>query len=221
MRRFGLGSLAVMAVLLGMTACSSSKQEAIQKDKVQARYILHTSGPILYSPNGEPLTGGVLGRPSCYEAASNWFDRVDANHDKMIDRNEYLSDSRIQFLRMDLDGDGAIYPSELLTFRGSFEGTPKHTPSSGPVKDFTADKEEIKARGLIPKYDPDKDADRKRLQDFSDPVMSADTNLDFRVTLDEFTAQGQDVFKLMDQNHDGQLDRLEVLSTCPLIGVVR
>ena len=210
-----------MAVLLGMTACSSSKQNAVQKDKVQARYILHTSGAILYSPNGEPLTGGVLGRSSCYEVASNWFDRVDTNHDKNIDRNEFLADSRIQFLRMDLDGDGAIYPSELLTFRGSFIGTPKHTPSTAPEKDFAAEKDGIKARGLIPKYDLDKESDRARQQDFSDPVMSADANLDFRVTLDEFTAQSQDVFKIIDQNHDGLLDRLEVLATCPLIGAVK
>ena len=219
MRRSGIATLVVMALCGGMMACSSSSKDAAAQKQAQARYLLHTSGPVLYSPNGEPLSGGVLGRPSCLEAVSKWFARVDANHDGAIDRGEFLADARIQFLRMDLDGDSAIYPSELLTFRGSFQGIPKHNDDAPPAESFAEERAQLKAMGLIPSEDPEKDKDKKKLQDFSDPVMSADDNLDFKVTLDEYTSQAQDVFKAADLDHNGKLERIELMAACPPVSL--
>ena len=215
MRRFALAVVMIPALFLGVTGCSSSKQAGVQA-QAKARYLLHTSGPVLYSPNGEPLSGGVLGRPGCFDAVAAWFARVDANRDGQIDRPEFMADARVQFLRMDLDGDNSIYPSELLTFRGSFQGPAPHNAAMpSPAEAFAADRDKLKALGLWPKDDADTDEKTKKLQDYSDPVMTADNNLDFRVTLDEFTALAQDNFKGLDLNHDNKLERYEVFAACP------
>jgi hypothetical protein len=50
--------------------------------------------------------------------------------------------------------------------------------------------------------------------DTSDPVMSADTNLDNKVTLEEFMTYAQKKFLELDSNHDGVLSRDEVLARC-------
>ena len=104
-----LSAIAVLAVVMfgvGLAGCSSSK-DAARERLLQNRYSLRINGSVIFSPNGEPLSGGTLGHPSCVEAIAGWFDRVDTNHDGIIDRNELLADARIQFLRMDRDGDGA------------------------------------------------------------------------------------------------------------------
>ena len=43
---------------------------------------------IIYSPNGEPLTGGPLGHPSCEEVLARWFDRLDVDRRGTIDRDQ-------------------------------------------------------------------------------------------------------------------------------------
>ena len=220
MRGVKNASILLMSLCLGLTACSSSGKDKVRAAKMQARYILHSSGSTVYSPNGEPLTGGVLGRPSCLEAASEWFARVDADHDNSIDLTEFLADARIQFLRMDLDGDGAIYPSELLTFRGALQGPSKRTKYA-PDESFDADRAKLMAMGLIPEDDPDMQTDKNHFHDFSDPVMSADVNLDFRVTQAEFTAQAQEIFKTLDLDHDGKIERIEILAACPPASLIK
>src|SRR5947207_754054 len=44
--------------------------------------------------------------------------------------------------------------------------------------------------------------------DQADPVMSADTNLDFRVSLAEFLAQARRVYARLDAGADGRLTRM-------------
>ena len=210
MRRLPLALIALASLLL-TSACSSSKDAAV-KAKEQARFFLHTSGPVLYSPNAEPMTGGVLGRASCFQALDDWFKRVDTNRDGTIDRAKFMADARIQFLRMDLNGDGVIYPSELRDFRLSFKGTPKHNEHPEDSDAYAAEKAKMKDLGIKLKYS---DEDSDKLQDFSDPVMSADRNLDFRVTMEEFLTQASDIFKSMDINHTGTLDKAKVFASCP------
>jgi hypothetical protein len=48
-----------------------------------------------------------------------------------------------------------------------------------------------------------------------DPVMSADVNLDNRVTLEEFQAQAARTFASLDRNRDGRLSKDEVEASCP------
>ena len=195
--------LMVSAVLLA--GCSSSPKSVTAADK-QYRFQVHSGpGGMLYSPNGEPLTGGPLGTPSCKDAMTHWFALVDGNHDGVIDQTEFTEDARIQFKRMDRDHDGAIYPSELLSYREPFE--------VGLSREVAVAEEDQSSS-------EDSDGKKKKqaaIPDFSDPVMSADANLDFKVTVDEMIAQAQELFKVIDRNHDGKLDKTEILSTCPVV----
>ena len=211
MRRLPLTLAALASLFVGPSACSSHKDTAA-KAQEQARFMLHTSGPVLYSPNAEPMTGGVLGRATCFQALDEWFKRVDANRDGTIDRSEFMADARVQFLRLDLNGDGVIYPSELRDFRLSFKGTPKHNERPEAPDDYAAEKAKLKDRGIKQKYS---DEETDKLQDFSDPVMSADRSLNFRVTMDEFLTQAADTFKDLDSDHTGSLDKARIFAACP------
>ncbi len=55
---------------------------------------------------------------------------------------------------------------------------------------------------------------RASATDRPDPVMSADVNLDNRVTQEEFQAQAARTFASLDRNRDGHLSRDEVAATC-------
>lgn len=225
MRMANIAVLVLVAFGVGLAGCSSSSKDAARDKPLQNRYTLRVNGSVIFSPNGEPLSGGALGRPSCVEAIAGWFDRVDTNHDGVIDRNELLSDARIQFLRMDQDGDGAIYPSELLIFRQSFQTAARRTNNVGggdPATESNAQTmDQLRAMGYASGAVTMDDRYQKKadVADVSDPVMSADTNLDFKVSMEEFTAQAQDLFKSIDTDHDGKIERIEMLGACPNVGI--
>jgi len=111
------------------------------------------------------LSGGILGRPDCDEALAKWFDRVDTNHDGVIDRAEFLADAGAQFARMDLDHDGYVTADELTQYRMPYLGSGDTKPGAKRQRVSQA-----AAEGL------------------EDPVMAADANLDFQVSLTEFLA---------------------------------
>jgi hypothetical protein len=151
----------------------------------------------LYSPNGEPLSGGPLGRPSCKEAMSGWFDRVDADHDGSIDLGEYLADARRQFAAMDLDKDGFITPAELTAYRAPYAVLP------------TA--EERARFGETGRSRSDSGDPR---DDRVDPVMIADVNLRNQVSLADFLTYANRRFAELNVKHDGLLRREEIFATC-------
>jgi len=151
------------------------------------------SARVLFSPNGEPLNGGALGRPKCEDALARWFDRVDADHDGTLARDEFLGDARRQFAVMNLDRDGLLTPSVLARYRAAFAGTPAADAADHP-------------------------RDGKRGADLvtggPDPVMAADVHLRNQVSLDDFLAHAERVFAALDINRDGRLGRDEVLRLC-------
>ena len=157
----------------------------------------HASKGILFSPNGEPLDGGPLGSLSCEEAMSLWFARVDGNGDGAIDRQEFLADAKAQFARMDLDHDGFITSQELWTTRQPYLPTPPRSAKAGEGGNRVRhDRNESPIHAVAPGS--------------ADPVMSADANLDFRVSLGEFTAQADSVFASFDTDRNGRLSLAEI-----------
>ncbi len=157
----------------------------------------HDATPaLLFSPNGEPLSGGV----PCGDAMSQWFGRVDGNHDDRIDRTEFLADARVQFERMDLDHNGFVTADELTAFRIPFLNKSRSD-------DDVAEAPRHRSRG---------EEDGVRPASGTDPVMSADTNLDFKVSLDEFLKQAASIFDHLDTDHDGALSPAEVHGFCPV-----
>ncbi len=172
---------------------------------------------MLYSPNGEPLNGGPLGRPTCREALTRWFDRLASAPDHTITSAAFLADARTQFQRMDIDHNGYLVPEELERFR---------LPYRQPLPPSHRHRDEAQAT------DEDEGAHQGRRHvsggtdhnpagghgngcaSQPDPVMSADTGLDFKVTLDAFLIQARTTFARLDANHDGHLIQAEILGVC-------
>jgi hypothetical protein len=111
MRRLKRCAVVVLALLPALAACGGHRDREPQSAR--------STGP-LYSPNGEPLSGGPLGHPSCQEALAGWFDRIDAHHVGTIDLAAFLADARRQFAAMDLNHDGQITPDELAQYRMAY-----------------------------------------------------------------------------------------------------
>ena len=171
-----------------------------------------------FSPNGEPLTGGTLGYPSCAEAISQWFDRIDSDHDGALTRAEFQADARTQFGRMDLDHDGFITSDELSAFRQPFTETrsePRERQATPPEAGQPNHHGSHRDRDGNPQGGAAPRSFGARPNSGPDPVMSADTNLDFKVSLTEFLKQADSVFDGMDSDHDGVLSRAEALRICP------
>ena len=158
---------------------------------------------LLFSPNGEPITGGPLGQRPCAEAMGDWFDRLDSQHRDAISREVFLADTRAQFAKMDLDHDGWITPAELSIYREPY------TPPDEPVR--------RRPNGGGPeRRDPNAPPPPTRSSIIQeDPVMAADVGLKFRVSLDDFLTQAGQVFDHLDRGHKGSLNRADAVASCP------
>jgi len=200
---------AALCVSLALSGCSGDSQK---KEKAKQQAALSR---MLYSPNGEPLNGGSLGRPACREALSKWFERVDANHGGSLSREEFLADARLQFGRMDIDQNGYLVSEEVERFRQPYrQQAPGEIASPGPHGNAAQPQPGGHKHGEA-KGDQGSNADEAHDDsDTSDPVMSADTDLDFKVTSEEFMIHAQKIFLELDSNHDGALSLDEVLARC-------
>lgn len=145
---------------------------------------------VIYSPTGEPLSGGPLGHPACKDAIGKWFARVDANHDGVIDRREYLDDATRQFAVMDLDRTGLLTPSELAEYRAPY-GVDVKPKKRGNDKEpiLTAD-------------------------DRPDPVMAADDKMRFEVSLDQFLRYQNGFFTSLPGGNRGRVALEPFLGLC-------
>jgi Ca2+-binding EF-hand superfamily protein len=171
---------------------------------------------MIFSPNGEPLNGGPLGRPTCRDAMSHWFDRVDANHDGVISREEFMADAQTQFQRMDIDKNGYLLAEEVGRFRLPYEqqsdagASAQGDQGSGSQQAGRRQDRRGGSHGGKSGNSPSE----ANPADQPDPVMSAGTGGDFKVTPDEFLTQARNIFAEIDADHHGVLSRDDVLKTC-------
>ena len=202
-RRAVLLPAALALALLAGAGCSGSKPAAP----------VHHA---IFSPNGEPLSGGPLGFPKCPAALGGWFDRLDRAHQGTIDRATFLADAERQFKVMDLNHDGILTPEVLLRYREPY--ATGVVAERGPAPQG-ADSDKAGHPGHMRKPGSGRavagTADISR--DVPDPVMSADTSLRLRVTEPEFLAHAARVFDSLDADRDGRLSRPEVAQWCGVI----
>lgn len=190
-------ALLLLTAAAFITGCSADEQ----KKGLGPHYLL-------YSPNAEPLNGGVLDHPSCDTALSGWFERNDANYDSLVDKTEFMADAKAQFARMDIDKQGYLVSEELERYREPYwQGLTWKADHNGEEKKKSYHGKED-SQG---KHERNTDTDQTTL---IDPVMSADSNLDFKVTPEEFFAQAEKNFADLDADHNGLLSRDEVLAIC-------
>ena len=174
------------------------------------------------TPNGEPLPTPPLqgfDSPGCPAILGTWFDRIDTNHDGVVDRAEFMADAEAQFARMDLNHDGTITPGTLAQYRAGFAGHEALKPLNnriGGSDDGTPVQVaqslsygKPKGRSLVDLqqggYDP-------RLE--PDPVMSADTSLRFQVTKKDFMDQAVHRFARLDMDKSGRITKSEAMYWC-------
>lgn len=174
----------------------------------------------IFSPNGEPLSGGPLGRLDCATALTSWFDHLAKGN--RLDHDTFMADARRQFAAMDLGHDGVITPAELAAYRGPYiserdrdtegaaqsDGTPARAARPGTGRPAGGSSASDRAKGS------DADGRRDPAADRPDPVMAADTRLRNEVVLDDFLAHAERSFAALDTGHAGALTRSNVLAQC-------
>ncbi|MDE1146681.1 MAG: EF-hand domain-containing protein [Azospirillaceae bacterium] len=170
-----------------------------------------SSHKVFYNVN-TPL-GQSLGRTTSEDTAKAtlraWFARVDANQDGKLSRDEFQVEADAVFTHYDLNGDGALNVTELEQVRqadrmaqaghGGHPGGPP--PNGGP---------DGAPNGGPPPGGPGGGPGMGGGRGGVDPIMAADTNLDFRVTREEFRTYARALFDVIDADHDGQLTFDEV-----------
>lgn len=157
----------------------------------------HPAGPSArpFSPAGEPLPADSKGAQPYVAALAAWFDRTDADQDGRVTPAEVEADSNRFFALLDRDRDGFVNSQELADSRGAADRMPDQ-PDSAP------DGSRPPRQGRPPGSPAGSAA--------PDPVMTADRNLDFRVTQQELARMAVERLLMMDANHDGSVDRAEV-----------
>jgi len=169
----------------------------------------------IFSPNGEPLSGGPLGFPKCETAMGGWFDRLDSAHKGAIDRATFLADARRQFKAMDLNGDGVLTADVLLRYREPYS---VGVAAQQAARDNESDSDKTGQPGHMKKPGSGRPGASgvDIARDVPDPVMSADTSLRLQVTEPDFLQHAGKVFDSLNASHDGQLSRAQALQWCSI-----
>lgn len=168
--------------------------------------------PLLNTPTGEPL-----GRANCVHATAAWFARSDADRDGWLSPAEFSADARAVFARLDGDNDGVVSPDELQRARMPFQD-----------QDGDQDRPQRRRSGPMgggrPPGGGGMGGEAERREGISgsggsagalDPVMTADSNLDFKVSRAEFAARTDENFATLDKNADHRLSMDDVAASCP------
>lgn len=194
MRR-GLTTLLIVGLAFGAAGCSSDDAEK-------------PFGTV-YSPTGEPLSGGRLGQLKCTDALGRWYERVAQGG--ALTHDIFMADARRQFGAMDIDHVGLLTPDELARYRAPYEYGEHHArPAADDEHDGAGHRH----------HHTSEDDDKHRPQfngadDRADPVMSADRHNRNEVSLDDFLVYEDQNFRALDTNHDGQITKPELLAQCP------
>jgi Ca2+-binding EF-hand superfamily protein len=177
---------------------------------------------------GEPFRGGEAHG----DALADWFDQADKNHDGRLTVEEMQADAERFFAVLDTNHDGEIDPDEIDHYetviapevssggrmemaavdRGSQGGGGRGGRGGhgrGGHRENGSGQGGWHGAGVNQGY---QGAERFGLLDLPEPVISADTNFNRGVSLEEFRQAASQRFAALDVNHQGLLT-LAVLET--------
>ncbi|MBR9971331.1 hypothetical protein [Magnetospirillum sulfuroxidans] len=161
---------------------------------------------LIHSPNGEPL-----GRALCHDALTVWFAHTGSNRDGLITNDEFEADSTAQFTRLDRDDDGVITADELQEIRRPFLIEPQNKDlSPSPEGNIDSNHADLPDAGAA----PNSWFRHHSVGRGEDPVMTADSNLDFKVSRAEFRTRAKEVFARLDRDKNQALAQEEVTASC-------
>ena len=94
-----------LGILLFLLAAAGPAQER------PINVVGHAWAPFI-SPMGEPFRP----RSATDDTLARWFDQADRNHDGQLTPDEMKADADRFFATLDVDGNGAIEPEELIHY---------------------------------------------------------------------------------------------------------
>lgn len=139
------------------------------------------------SPMGEP----VFGRQPGEDGLVAWFAGADANHDGVLTADEMAADAQRFFVTLDVDGDGEIGPDEITRYETEIAPRVRVRAAMESGSFGTGTAETV--------------AGRYGLLQIPEPVITADSNFNRGVSLDEFRTAAVSRFQLLDNRHVGRL----------------
>lgn len=222
MRSLSLASVAALALCAAACASGSPDKPGPSVEEGDQGFVAR-GRMIFISPMGEPFRADGA---APYPVAA-WFAGADADHDGRLTQAEFLADADRFFHRLDEDGDGVIDGIEVQRYEreiapeilpnvgrlrageGQDEDLGRHSAGGGrrggrgggggQQRRIQATDRELQGAGLY-SFFPD-----------LEPVSSADTSFDGRVTLTEWRAKAIRDFQRLDKTSAGWL----TLSTLP------
>lgn len=179
---------------------------------------------LFISPMGEPFRGD-----GTRDMVAAWFNGADLDRNGRLNLAEFTADAARFFKTLDQDHDGQIASAEIQHYEldvvpeasgadmdeGGFGGSHfgRRGGRSGGGQHFQDDggmggadeAQESPSGDSRPRRQVLEGASRFGILDIPEPVVSADTDFDGRVTWNEFETAARQRFDLLDSNKDGVL----------------
>lgn len=160
------------------------------------------------SPVGEPVSAPTQDSASYRTAMRDWFNRTDTDRNGTLSAAEMAAEADRVFVLYDQNRDGAVTSAEMTQFRVS---SPFHIPPADNgrrMRPRRIDMTPAEAESMEPG-----NRGRPSYRMGIDPVMSADSNADFRVTPEELRIEAQRRHGVMDKNGDKALTLPEFMDS--------
>jgi hypothetical protein len=166
-----------------------------------------------FSPSGQPFRAPA----SQSYPVTKWVEQADTDKDGKISHDEFIKDATAFFNTLDTNHDGYINSPENSAYENKVAPEiqnidprirqPKNyvaqADDSGQNADPTAGRYQKQIVG----------ASQYGMIDEPQPVRAADSNLDFRVKIDEWIKASNQRFTILDRNEDGFITPDELLKT--------